>query len=167
MAHPQHTLSLHLEEALTVLLCLIDDAYTTLTTREEPTALRNPQPPLGFGGHRYIVLFQQLRGVESERSFLRDCESGSSRTCSQEWWDSILPHSFLIQPARVKKLRRYLEALRREILPELVGEPERPCLWTRRCWKSSIRARFLSRRVGEALRREPRGRGGPPSVSTG
>jgi hypothetical protein len=39
MAHPQHTLSLHLEEALTVLFCLIDDAYTTLTVaREEQDA---------------------------------------------------------------------------------------------------------------------------------
>jgi hypothetical protein len=70
---PQHTLSLdHLEEALTVLLCLIDDTYSTLNPR---------------GAYRYetlkhlsdseviaLALFQQLRGVESERSFLRDCE---------------------------------------------------------------------------------------------
>jgi hypothetical protein len=38
MAHPQHTLSLdHLEEALTVLFCLIDDAYTPLSTLGERT----------------------------------------------------------------------------------------------------------------------------------
>jgi hypothetical protein len=57
---------------LTVLLCLIDDTYSTLNPR---------------GAYRYetlkhlsdseviaLALFQQLRGVESERSFLRDCE---------------------------------------------------------------------------------------------
>jgi hypothetical protein len=73
MAQPQHTSSLtSLEEALTVLFCLIDEAYTTLNPR---------------GAYRYktlkhlsdsevitLALFQQLRGVESERSFLRDCE---------------------------------------------------------------------------------------------
>jgi hypothetical protein len=118
MAHPQHTLSLdHLEEALTVLFCLIDDAYTTL----------NPQ-----GAYRYetlkhlsdsevitLALFQQLRGVESERSFLRDCE---------RFFSHLFPGVVGLYPSsfnrRVKKLRRYLEALRREILPELVGDPE-------------------------------------------
>jgi hypothetical protein len=29
-----------------------------------------------------LALFQQLRGVESERSFLRDAERGFSLTCS-------------------------------------------------------------------------------------
>ena len=119
MAHPQHTLSLdHLEEALTVLFCLIDDAYTTL----------NPQ-----GAYRYetlkhlsdseviaLALFQQLRGVESERSFfLRDAE---------RFFSHLFPGVVGLYPSsfnrRVKKLRRFLEPLRREILPELVGEPE-------------------------------------------
>jgi hypothetical protein len=118
MAHPQHTLSLeHLEEALTVLFCLIDDAYSTL----------NPQ-----GAYRYetlkhlcdseviaLALFQQLRGVESERSFLRDCE---------RFFSHLFPGVVGLYPSsfnrRVKKLRRFLELLRREILPELVGDPE-------------------------------------------
>jgi hypothetical protein len=118
MAHPQHTLSLeHLEEALTVLFCLIDDAYTTLNPR---------------GAHQYetlkhlsdsevitLALFQQLRGVESERSFLRDCE---------RFFSHLFPGVVGLYPSsfnrRVKKLRCYLEALRREILPELVGDPE-------------------------------------------
>lgn len=70
MAQVQHTPAPpSLEEALTVLFCLIDDAYERL----------NPH------GRRYgtlkklsdsevlaLALFQQLRGVESERSFLRD-----------------------------------------------------------------------------------------------
>jgi DDE family transposase len=118
MAHPQHTLSLeHLEEALTVLFCLIDDAYSTL----------NPQ-----GAYRYetlkhlcdseviaLALFQQLRGVESERSFLRDCE---------RFFSHLFPGVVGLYPSsfnrRVQKLRRFLELLRREILPELVGDPE-------------------------------------------
>ena len=68
MAQPQHTSSLtSLEEALTVLFCLIDDAYTTLNPR---------------GAYRYetlkhlsdsevitLALFQQLRGG-GERALL-------------------------------------------------------------------------------------------------
>ncbi len=80
MARHQHTPSLtHLEEALTVLFCLVDDAYD---------ALLNPD------GFRYesikrlsdsevisllALFFQQLRGVESERSFLRDAGRFFSR----------------------------------------------------------------------------------------
>ncbi len=72
MAQPHHTSRLAAtEEAVIVLFCLVDDAY----------ALLNPR------GRRYeslkrlsdsevitLALFQQLRGVESERSFLRDAE---------------------------------------------------------------------------------------------
>jgi hypothetical protein len=118
MARAQHTHSLpHLEEALTVLFCLIDDAYV----------LFNPR-----GARRYesikrlwdseviaLALFQQLRGVESERSFLRD---------AQRFFSHLFPGVVGLHPSsfnrRVKKLRCYLEPLRREILPELVGEPE-------------------------------------------
>ncbi len=73
MAHPHTTPpAARLEEALIVLFCLIDDAYRLLNPR---------------GAQRYesikrlsdsevitLALFQQLRGVESERSFLRDAE---------------------------------------------------------------------------------------------
>jgi hypothetical protein len=66
-----------------VLFCLIVDAY----------ALLNPH-----GARRYesikrlsdsevitLALFQHLRGVESERSFLRDAQKRFfSRTCSKE-----------------------------------------------------------------------------------
>ena len=118
MAHTQHTHSLaHLEEALTVLFCLIDDAY----------ALLNPH-----GARRYeaikrlsdsevitLALLQQLRGVESERSFLRD---------AQRFFSHLFPGVAGLHPSsfnrRVRKLRRFLEPLRREILSELVGDPE-------------------------------------------
>jgi Transposase DDE domain len=118
MAQPQHTPSLaRLEEALIVLFCLIDDAYTTLNPR---------------GAYRYetlkhlsdsevitLALFQQLRGVESERSFLRDAE---------RFFSHLFPGVVGLYPSsfnrRLRKLRRYLEPLRREVLPELVGEPQ-------------------------------------------
>jgi hypothetical protein len=118
MAHTQHTHSLaHLEEALTVLFCLIDDAY----------ALLNPH-----GARRYesikrlsdsevitLALLQQLRGVESQRSFLRDAE---------RFFSHLFPGIAGLHPSslhrRVRKLRGFLEPLRREILPELVGDPE-------------------------------------------
>jgi|SRR5829696_5809968 len=70
MAHTQHTLSLaNLEEAVTVLFCLIDD----------PSRLLNPSwrshdslKRLSDSDVLALALFQQLRSVESERSFLRD-----------------------------------------------------------------------------------------------
>jgi hypothetical protein len=118
MAQPQHTSSLtSLEEALTVLFCLIDDTYTSLNPR---------------GAYRYetlkhlsdsevitLALFQQLRGVESERSFLRECE---------RFFSQLFPGVVGLYPSsfnrRVKKLRRFLEPVRRAVLSELVGEPE-------------------------------------------
>jgi hypothetical protein len=117
MAQPQHTHSLaHLEEALTVLFCLVDDAY----------ALLNPRPRRYESIKRLsdseiiaLALFQQLRGVESERSFLRD---------AQRFFSHLFPGVVGLHPSsfnrRVRKLRRFLEPLRRKILSELVGEPE-------------------------------------------
>jgi hypothetical protein len=117
MARHEHTSeSSLLEEAITVLFCQIDDAYRTL----------NPN------GHRYgsikklsdseviaLALFQQLRGIESERSFLRD---------AARFFSHLFPGVVGLHPSslhrRVRKLRRYLEPLRRAIVPELVGEPE-------------------------------------------
>lgn len=121
MAHnEEHTSELFLlEEAITVLFCEIDDAYTGSS---------NPD------GHRYgslqkpsdsevltLVLFQQPRGIESERSFLRARPPASSRTSSRGWSVST---SFLVAPPGARKLRRYLEPLRRAIVPESAGEPE-------------------------------------------
>jgi hypothetical protein len=118
MARQKHTHSRsHLEEALSVLFCLIDDAYRLLNPR---------------GARRYesikrlsdseiltLALFQQLRGVESERSFLRD---------AQRFFSHLFPGVVGLHPSslhrRVRKLRRFLEPLRREVLSELVGDPE-------------------------------------------
>ena len=117
MAHTQHTHSLlRLEEALTVLFCLVDDAY----------ALLNPRPKRYESLKRLsdseviaLALFQQLRGAQSERSFLRD---------AGRFFSHLFPGVVGLHPSsfnrRVRKLRRFLEPLRREILPALVGEPE-------------------------------------------
>ncbi len=117
MARRHHTPRLATtEEAVIVLFCLVDDAY----------ALLNPR------GWRYqslkrlsdseviaLALFQQLRGVESERSFLRD---------SERFFSHLFPGITSLHPSsfnrRVKKLRRFLEPLRRDVAAELVGEPE-------------------------------------------
>jgi hypothetical protein len=58
--------------------------------------------------------------VESERSFLRDAQRFFSHLFAAGV-ARLHPSSL---NRRVKKLRRFLEPLRREILPELVGEPE-------------------------------------------
>jgi hypothetical protein len=117
MAQHHHTPRLAAtEEAMIVLFCLVDEAY----------ALLNPL------GRRYeslkrlsdseviaLALFQQLRGVESERSFLRDVE---------RFFAHLFPGVARLHPSsfnrRVKKLRRFLEPLRRDVAAELVGEPE-------------------------------------------
>jgi Transposase DDE domain len=117
MAHQHHTRRLdRTEEAIITLFCLIDDAY----------ALLNPY------AHRYeslkrlsdsevitLALFQQLRGVESERSFLRDAE---------RFFSHLFPGVVGLAPSslhrRIRKLRRFLEPLRREVVAELVGDPE-------------------------------------------
>src|SRR5215204_21926 len=117
MAHPQHTPPLaSLEEAITVLFCLVDDTYTLLNpdgrTHESLKRLSDSEVLT-------LALFQQLRGIESERSFLRD---------AQRFFSHLFPGVAGMHPSslhrRVRKLRRFLEPLRRSVLPELVGDPE-------------------------------------------
>jgi hypothetical protein len=117
MAHAQHTPTLaSLEEAITVLFCLVDDAYALLNPRwHSHEALKK----LSDSEVLTLALFQQLRGVESERSFLRD---------TQRFFVHLFPGVARMHPSslhrRVRKLRRFLEPLRRCVLPELVGDPE-------------------------------------------
>src|ERR687897_407932 len=117
MAQPELTPQLVLlEEAVTILFCRIDDAYYRL----------NPK------GHHYetlkelsdseiitLALFQQLRGIESQRSFLREVA---------RFFSHLFPGVVGLHPSslhrRIRNLRRYLEPLRRATLPELVGDPE-------------------------------------------
>jgi hypothetical protein len=139
-----HSLA-HLEEALRVLFCLVDDAY----------ALLNPRPRRYESIKRLsdseiitLALFQQLRGVESERSFLRD---------AGRFFSHLFPEVVGLHPSsfnrRVRKLRRFLEPLRRKILSELVGEPE--TLLIDSTLLGVLHPRQVSRSAGsgEALRR--------------
>jgi hypothetical protein len=117
MAQAQHTPALaSLEEAITVLFCLIDDAYTLLNPKGQGyESLKK----LSDSEVLTLALLQQLRGIESERSFLRDV---------QRFFVHLFPGAIRMHPSslhrRVRKLRRFLEALRRSVVPELVGEPE-------------------------------------------
>jgi hypothetical protein len=118
MAHPEHTAGFALlEEAITILFCEIDDAsYAHLNPRGRRYASLKR---LSDSEILTLTLFQQLRGVESERSFLRE---------AARFFSHLFPGVVGFCPSslhrRVRKLRRFLEPLRREILPELTGDPE-------------------------------------------
>src|SRR5215218_1504321 len=158
MAQPNHTQRLaRTEEALSVLFCLIDDAY----------ALLNPK------GRRYesikrladsevitLALLQQLRGVESERSFLRD---------AQRFFSHLFPGVVGLHPSslhrRVRKLRRFLEPLRREVVRELVGDPE--TLLVDSTLLAALHPRQVAQSAGLPVCRERGGLGGVLSASTG
>lgn len=121
MAQPEHTPRLALlEEAVTVLFCRVDDIYYQL----------NPK------GRRYetlkelsdsevltLALFQQLRGVESERSFLREVA---------RFFSHLFPGAVGLHPSslhrRIRNLRRFLEPLTAEsITVDLEDLSERSC----------------------------------------
>ena len=72
MTRLNHTRRLALmEEAVTVLFCLIDNAYAHLN----PNARRYESlKRLSDSEVITLALFQQLRGTESQRSFLRDTD---------------------------------------------------------------------------------------------
>ena len=117
MAQTQHTPTLaSLEEAIIVLFCLIDDAYALLNPKGQGyESLKK----LSDSEVLTLALLQQLRGIESERSFLRDI---------QRFFVHLFPGVVGMHPSslhrRVRKLRCFLESLRRTVVPELVGEPE-------------------------------------------
>jgi hypothetical protein len=72
MAQIQHTPTPpSLEEAITTLFCEIDDTYRILNPRAD---LYKAIKKLSNSEVLTLALFQQLRGVESERSFLRDAQ---------------------------------------------------------------------------------------------
>lgn len=105
------------EEAVTVLFCLIDDAYALLNP-DGSEAYRSLKR-LSDSEVLTLALFQQLRGAESGRSFLRDTQR-------------FFAHLFLgvlgLRPSslnrRLRRLRRFLEPLRRAVLGDLAGDPE-------------------------------------------
>ena len=117
MAYTQDTApSASLEDALSTLFCLVDDAYPNLNPKGKNYASLKR---LSDSEVLTLALAQQLRGVESSRSFPRDAE---------RFLPELFPGVVGLYPSslhrRMRKLGRYLEPLRRTILPELVGEPE-------------------------------------------
>ncbi len=104
------------EEALTVLFCLIDDAYRLLNPDGGRYEALNK---LSDSEVLTLALLQQLRGVESCRSFLRD--AGRFFVHLFPGVAGLAPSSF---HRRVRKLRAYLEPLRRAVVSELAGDPE-------------------------------------------
>jgi Transposase DDE domain len=117
MAQPHHTPRLdRTEEAVIVLFCLVDDAYRILNPRAERYASLKR---LSDSEVLALALFQQLRGVESEQSFLREAE---------RFFSHLFPGVVGLWPSslnrRLRKLRRFLEPLRRFVVGELVGEQE-------------------------------------------
>jgi hypothetical protein len=117
MARPKDTLPLpSLEEAITLLFCLIDDAYTLLNPGADAYASLKR---LSDSEVLTLALLQQLRGVQSERSFLRDVA---------RFFSHLFPGAAGLHPSslnrRTPKLRRLLEPLRRAVLAELAGDPE-------------------------------------------
>ncbi len=113
----QHTPTLaSLEEAITVLFCLIDDAYALLNPKGRGyESLKK----LSDSEVLTLALLQQLRGIESERSFLRDIQRFFAHL-----FPGVVGMHLSSLHRRVRKLGRFVESLRRSVLPELVGEPE-------------------------------------------
>ncbi len=117
MAHEHHTRRFaRTEEAVITLFCLVDDAYHHLNPRARRyESLKR----LSDSEVIALALFEQLRGIESERSFLRDIE---------RFFSHLFPGVVGLHPSsfhrRMRKLRRFLEPLRQDIVPELVGDPE-------------------------------------------
>jgi Transposase DDE domain len=105
-----------LEEAVTVLFCLVDDVYQNIN----PNAQRYENlKKLSDSEVMTLALFQQLRGMESQRSFLRD---------AARFFSHLFPGVIGLAPSslhrRIRKLRCFLEPMRRAVLSDLVGEPE-------------------------------------------
>jgi hypothetical protein len=105
------------EEAVIVLFCLIDDAYYA---QLNPRGQRHESlKRLSDSEVLALALLQQLRGTESQRSFLRDAE---------RFFSHLFPGVIGLAPSslhrRVRKLRRFLEPLRRNVVAELIGDPE-------------------------------------------
>lgn len=117
MAQHHHTLEpASLEDAVTALFCIVDDAYQHINPQARHYASLKR---LSDSEVLTLALVQQLRGVESSRSFLRD---------AGRFFSELFPGVVGLHPSsfhrRVRKLGCFLEVLRRSVLDELVGEPE-------------------------------------------
>jgi hypothetical protein len=90
MALPEHTPQLALlEEAMTVLFCRMDDTYYHLNPEGRHYETLKELSDSEF---MTLALLQQLRGIESQCSFLREAARFFSHLFP-EWWVCILPPS--------------------------------------------------------------------------
>ena len=117
MTQKHHTRRLaRTEEAITVLCCLIEDAYANLNPR-----LRRYESLEQLSDSEVITLalFQQLRGIEWECSFLRDAE---------RFFSHLFPGVIDLAPPSfqrcLRKLRRFFEPFRCATVAELAGDSE-------------------------------------------
>ena len=127
-----------LEEAVTVLFCLVDDVYQNIN----PNAQRYERlKKLSDSEVIALALFQQLRGNESQRSFLRDLS---------RFFSHLFPGVVDLAPSslhrRIRKLRRFLEPLRRAVL-RTSSARQKPCSSTRHFCRSCTLGSWGSRQV--------------------
>jgi hypothetical protein len=99
-----------------VLFCLVEDVYQSINPwarRYESLKLLSDSEALA------LVLLQQCRSREPERSFLRD---------AAYFFSHLFPGVVGLAPSSfhrpLRKLRRFLELLRRAVVAEFVGHPE-------------------------------------------
>jgi hypothetical protein len=99
-----------------VLFCLVEDVYQSINPwarRYESLKLLSDSKALA------LVLLQQCRSREPERSFLRD---------AAYFFSHLFPGVVGLAPSSfhrpLRKLRRFLELLRRAVVAEFVGHPE-------------------------------------------
>src|SRR5215212_11387305 len=87
-----------LEEAVTVLFCLVDDGYRNINPNAQ---CYESLKKLSDSEVITLALFQQLRGMESQRSFLRD---------ASRFFSHLFPGMIGLAPSslhrRLRKLRR-------------------------------------------------------------
>jgi hypothetical protein len=155
MAQPNHTPRLlQTEEALTVLFCLVDDAYVHLNPR---AGRYRSLKRLADSEVIALAVFQQLRGIQSQRSFLRDAE---------RFFSHLFPGVVGLHPSsfhrRVRRLRRLeWSPCGGRSSPRWSGS-RRPCSSTRRCFRFCIPGRYRRGRGSP----EPHGFAGVPAAST-
>ncbi len=143
MAHPHTTPgAAPLEEAITLLFRLVDDAYATIDPRwRSHESLKK----LSDSEVLTLALFQQLRGVESERSFLRDV---------QRFFVHLFPGVARTRPSslhrRVRRLRRFWSPCAARSCPRIGRRPRDP---RRRLDAFGSAPPSLFPVVGEAARR--------------
>ncbi|MGH3086981.1 MAG: hypothetical protein ACRDSJ_06635 [Rubrobacteraceae bacterium] len=104
------------EEAINILFRLVEEARRNLNPKGQS---HQSLKKLSDSEVLTLILLRQLRGVESERSLLREAERFFAR---------LLPGVAGLRPSSFHRgargLRRWLEPSRKAILGELAGDPE-------------------------------------------